>query len=780
MENFTFGEINFSVDTGTGRLKVTSKYSLVFNIERAVTKIHIDGQWHNIFWEKGEINIKNTGDKLIIENRKGKITFRLYISPAEKKRPGVILKLEVVNNSDKDITLRSLHLLDINEGLSLPPDTKIFVDSGGGWWAGVVDIQDTSPCKEQWELLSIEDRELVKKIKGEDIEKGFHNCGGGISVLHSRENENSLILSFVTFYRTMSNVTWVYKDGLLYGWAGCDFAGYRLHAGERVFSETLFLGFYKSPFSALEDWADISSKYMKVKLPCNVPLGWCSWYAYRLDVDEKSVLENARMIKKHFPGYNFKYIQVDHGWQYKDICGHWIETNERFPHGIKWLSKQLEKLGFKLGLWLALFTVNESPPLFKEHPECLIKNPEGKPRPMPFRWSWPPHERVYCLDPTHPVSQKFIKNTLEYLRKAGCRYWKIDFTWRIAIRDEDAIYYEDKYIKGAEIYRKGLSLVVKTLKGDYIYWCSNPTNLGFGLGSTTMVADDIDNTGFRTGKDLKEAIGYGGKPITLSDFRRKATTIISRYFLHRKLILLNPDVVEVGYPGDYEEAKIRLSVVALCGGQIFLGDDLTKLNKKQWELLAKCIPPLGKAARPVDLFEHTYPSSYPQIWHLPVRKKWGRWDIVGLFNLSKESKCIKVEFMKMGLKENKSYIVFEFWEKKILGIVKNSIEVEMMPVTTKLLMIKEYPAHPVVLSTDMHFSQGAVELEDVFFDEKQNILRGIAKRQRGEKGNIFIFVPEGYEVVKNNKIRKKGKGLYLLPVVFSKPEIPWEIKFMKK
>ncbi|MCM8762299.1 MAG: alpha-galactosidase, partial [Candidatus Omnitrophica bacterium] len=459
MKKFNLGDINLFFEHGSGRWSILHPSRRAFYIKDAMARIYMDGKWHTLF-EKA-INLNQFRNKVIITEKKYGITFKLYFTCPEKKIPGVILRLEIVNNSGKDVVLGPAHILDIDRGLPVKPDdTKVFVDSGSSWWAGVVDITDTSPYKEQWEILPPEDRQLAEKIKGKDVDKGFHNSGGGISVLYDSKSGDSLILSFATFYRTISNITWIYKEkeGLLYGWAGCDFAGFKLKKGKKVFSEYLFLGFYQSPFSALEGYAELSVKYMKVKLPRNVPLGWCSWYAYRLDVSEKNVLKNAEMIKKHFPYYNFKYIQVDHGWQYKNICGHWTETNERFPHGIKWLSKQIQKMGFELGLWMALFTVLESSPLFRKHPECLIKNLEGMPRPMPFLWSWPPYDRVYCLDPTHPGSKKFIKETLNYLRRSGVRYWKIDFTWRIAIRDKDALYYDQRYIKGADIYRKGLSL----------------------------------------------------------------------------------------------------------------------------------------------------------------------------------------------------------------------------------------------------------------------------------------------------------------------------------
>jgi len=762
-----------------GEWSISSLNNPVFRLENIKTKIYINGKWIQLFKKTRQNYLRKyiTKQSLVVEENNKDFTVRLYFSFPEQSNV-VFLQMEIENNSSEEISLGTAHIIEIEDILynkNIIDNLKVFVDSGGSWWAGVVDIKSSSPFKEQWELLSDEEKEIIRKLKGKDIDRGFHNSSGGINILYEPENSCALVMSFLTFNRTSSNVVWIYreKEQLLNGWAGCDFAGVYLKPHKKISTEKIFLGVYNSPFNALEDYAKEAAKAMKVKLPKEPPMGWCSWYPYRLEINEKIVLENAKLIKKHFPGYRFSYIQVDHGWQYQNTCGYWIETNERFPHGIQWLADKLERMGFRLGLWIAIFTVLEHSPLFKEHPECLIKDEKGNPRPMPFRWSWEPHERVYCIDPTHPAAQRFIRETLTYLRNKGVRYWKIDFTWRIAIKDRDAFYYNKYMVKGAEIYRKGLSLVEKSLKGDYIYWCSNPTNLGFGLGSTTMVADDIDNPGFRTSEDMRNP-EEGPK---LKEFRRKATTIISRYFLHRKLTLLNPDVVEVGRPGDYEEAKIRLSVVALCGGQVFLGDDLTALNKKDWKLLEKSIPPLGKAARPVDLFEHTYPDSYPQIWHLPVIKRWGRWDIVGLFNLTKQKKDITVDFSDLNLKKDTEYLIFEFWGKKFLGIFKNCITVDMLPITTKLILIKEVPEYPMVLSTDMHFSQGGVELDEVVFDRKTNILKGIARRQKGTKGNIFIFCPPGYNVKKGEKVKKKGSGIWILPLDFQKPLLKWQVQF---
>ncbi|MFA5864389.1 MAG: alpha-galactosidase [Phycisphaerae bacterium] len=747
---------SFDLDPRTGRWNLTAPSA---GITDARTTLYLNGQWITLF-QQATVK-KSSMDKIVIEEQKDNGLFARMNISFPKDIPAIFIDVELKNNSRREMTLGTLHLLELGKiqlGKKSGP-MKVFVDSGGGWWAGAVDIESTSPYKEQWDLLPPEDKSLVNGAMGETVGQGYHTSLGGIGALYDSVSKNTLIAAFLTFNRSSGHITWMYqKDkGLIGGWAAGNFAGFCLKPGQAIRSEKLFLGFYTDPHRGLEDYATSAGKLMKVKIPKVPPMGWCSWYAFRLKMTEDILLANAEALKKHFGSYDFSYIQADHGWQYKDITGHWTETNEKFPHGIKWLAKKLDALGYKLGLWLGFFIVLESSPLFKEHPEYMIKDSRGNPQVSPYQWAWEPHDRIYHLDPTHPGAQKFIRKTFTTLRNAGVRYWKIDFTLGISNNEPEAHYHDPRIIKGAEAYRKGLTTIMEVLKNDYVYWCSNPINLGFGLGSTSMTACDIGNPGF------SQACEVEGRTENLNYFRQCATTVISRYFLHRKLVLLNPDVVEVGGACMDEEAKIRLSLVALAGGQVFLGDDLTALSDDQWDLLAKCVPPYGHAARPVDMFENTYPLSHPRIWHLPVRTKWGNWELVALFNLTEKPVEAKVDFSSLGLEKGKDYLVYEFWEKNFVGRKKNSVTMNLKPVSTRLLLIREPSSVPVVLSTDMHVTQGAVELSKVVYDKKAKVLKGTARRHAGARGNLFIWIPG-------------RKDLIVHPLSFDKPVIKWDVE----
>jgi len=766
----------FDADKGWG---IINPHAGGARIGEASTVLRINNAWMPLFKEKAGENtvvVSRRDGKTIVEDcRNNGFVVRAVVEQAGKDSASAI-QIEIINGTEEIVVLNSLRLFDFAPGnlfFKHPEKLKVYVDSGSGHPVCVVDMDSDGPYydEEKKEFLADEDRDELALLLEGKTKMALHNSAGGVSLLYDSETKTALILSVLTWLRCSSNVVWCYKlnDRELSGWGSCNFAGYELMPGESIQSEKFFIGLYSDPLKALEEYADISAATMKINnLPAKTPLGWCSWYAgYGSDeIGEWNILANAKGIKRLFPAYDFKYIQVDYGWEFKNICGHWTETNERFPHGLKWLSDKIREMGYRLGIWMAPFIVLESSPLFREHPEYMVKNRDGKPK-TKHKWYWLPHDNIYTLDPTHPGAREWLRNTLSTLREMGVRYWKLDFILPTSRNDGDTVYYDKKMVKGAEVYRAGLFLIEETLKGDYIYWCSNALNLGFGTGSTSMTASDIGTPGFSRCRN------ESADSVTLEMFRLIATTLISRYFLHNKLSVINPDVVEIR--GDYEEAKIRLSLVVLSGGQTFLGDAISTCQDSQ--MLTKCLPAYGVAARPVDLFRNTYPESYPKIWHLHVKTTWGEWEVIGIFNLGRKTEKTKLSFAEIGLRSSEEYLVSEFWGQKFLGLKKGELTVELAPISMKLVLIKKVPQTPMVFFTDMHCTQGGVELADVSYDKTKNILSGKALRQKGGKGRITVYVPDGYEC--NHSASRIHDNLMHLDLIFNNNEEDWQVKFSR-
>ncbi|MGV8090231.1 MAG: alpha-galactosidase, partial [Mangrovibacterium sp.] len=68
---------------------------------------------------------------------------------------------------------------------------------------------------------------------------------------------------------------------------------------------------------------------------------------------------------------------MDDGWQAN--FGDWEPNLQKFPQGLKPVCDYIKKKGMKPGLWISLATVSENSKVYKEHPEWVILDKNGKP-----------------------------------------------------------------------------------------------------------------------------------------------------------------------------------------------------------------------------------------------------------------------------------------------------------------------------------------------------------------------------------------------------------------
>jgi len=99
------------------------------------------------------------------------------------------------------------------------------------------------------------------------------------------------------------------------------FTGAGIPPGATHSYDRLLIGCRRSPCEALESYADVVKAVNDPPIPEEIPIGWISWYGYRLEMTEDIVLQNAEVLARHFRKYGLKVVQLDHGWQYQDICG---------------------------------------------------------------------------------------------------------------------------------------------------------------------------------------------------------------------------------------------------------------------------------------------------------------------------------------------------------------------------------------------------------------------------------------------------------------------------
>ena len=106
------------------------------------------------------------------------------------------------------------------------------------------------------------------------------------------------------------------------------------------------------------------------------PILFNNWEATYFDFNEEKILTIAKKAKEA----GVELFVLDDGWfgarndDYRGL-GDWYVNLEKLPDGISGLSKKVEELGLKFGLWVELEMVNKDSDLYRAHPDWIISAP---------------------------------------------------------------------------------------------------------------------------------------------------------------------------------------------------------------------------------------------------------------------------------------------------------------------------------------------------------------------------------------------------------------------
>jgi len=588
---------------------------------------------------------------------------------------------------------------------------------------------------------------------------------------------------------------------------------------ERITLEEVVLLAGRDPWRLLERYADVVGRRHKVRPISDIPVSWCSWYPHRLGVSEQRVLANAKIAAERLKPLGLSIMQLDLGWQRGHLpCA--FEENDQFPHGLAWLADRLRELGLKLGVWTAPFSISEFDPIFREHPDWLLGGKGEKPLSR-GEWFWEPHGRIFALDLTNPDAQRWLREKIRGLANRGVRYLKADF---LGVASDGAL--RDRWDSsivaggGSEASRVGMRIMREEMQAvdpeALLLNCSGPELPGTGSFPLLYACNDTGNTGYVGWQHHRQNYGLN---------------LAGHLFKHRRWGIIQPSCLCVGPPGTIEEARLRATATFMSGGQVDIGDDLTLLPEDRWQILLAALPPLGIAARPVDLFEPVRVSHLEyeascrgqpatsvespvqigsRIWHLPVSSSWDEWHLIALFSydapLDSEGRpsitTFHLPLRRVGLEARGRYWAYEFWSGQFLGDVcsrkegvngyvhpgdaqslvvaaaKGTLKISYFGPAVKLLIMRKARVHPWVVGTTFHQS-GGVELSNVVWDSS-GTLTGELNRPAGQQGYIVVVGPPNARATA--KVDEQlvhplpgANGSLAIPVVSKGPRTRWEL-----
>ncbi len=365
------------------------------------------------------------------------------------------------------------------------------------------------------------------------------------------------------------------------------------------------------------------------------PMGWSTWDYYAFDISDECIKENTEFIcNNEVLAKNLKYIAIDNGWEQLD--GDWYE-NGRLKSGLKEFCRYVKSKGLNPGIWTAPARVyTNASNAMRRITDMLVKNKYGD----QFLF-----EGCFVLDPTHPGSEPFLKETFTFLKDCGFNFYKIDFLNYVTESD----FYYDQSAGHYDALRKLIEIIRETVGKDaHIMGCGLPYGTGYGYVDSRRTGLDIHTFWGHIKKcceyylpqwsshnklyfnDLDYLLVRGSE----TSEETEPFNVVNPYRKYCDKIMKEDDFYWcAGNEFTYDEAKFWASVILMSGSSIFLGDRLSKLNDKGLKLIERTLENADfSSATPKDLLN--YPL--PEIWYKKTARQ------IFVFNWSNNEKEITV------------------------------------------------------------------------------------------------------------------------------------------
>jgi hypothetical protein len=535
------------------------------------------------------------------------------------------------------------------------------------------------------------------------------------------------------------------------------------------------------------------------------PMVWGSWTSTYHEVREEDIVQNTDWIAANLKPYGFEYVQLDDGYDRGKRGEHyWIEKwdREKFPHGPKWLTDYIKSKGLRAGLWLV---PNAYAGSVEKHPDWYLRDKQGK---LILDYNTP------SLDSTNPQVLDFLRKEFKTLGDWGFEYYKFDgehaLPKYIPAVDRTKLY--DKSVDPIVAYRNRLKVIREAIgPKTFVEGCPAGTPLnGLGYFNSYFTGHDVYNSwqgmyalfssinanAFLNHMVIYVMPGEGievGPPMTVEEAKQKRPPSVVATARTREEPMM-------GFGTTMAEARTLVTYLALTGVTYPLASVLPELPEERVRLLEMTLPtmpifPVDLFSRGTDMqwdkFKHTTPDdyihNYPEILDLKVNAKSGVYDVVGLTNWRSEKATMGISFAdKLGLSSGSSYVAFDFWGQKLLGVFKDRLEVEVEPHDTRVLLIHPWLNRPQVVGTSRHIT-GAYSILDLAWNSSTNRLRGSAQTVPGDNYSLWVYVPEGVKVARVHAAAKGGQDVPVhyeqtgnsLMVSFQGQQeaVDWEVEF---
>ncbi len=572
---------------------------------------------------------------LAFSDNQGVLDFELKASTIEGGA-GLVFHVVGTNRSDHQIRVKNIFPLlaakENNGGFSFWDDVNdvtLLTDE----WERCYGASEVRALKSEREFLSAWDVHLFEATNNLNFTASFYEVPNAKISFSIHRHDDSADVDLTVKADTHSG-----RRGVL------------VNCGETItLSELVLLLVRGSPHAALEHYAELVARRNGVRAPAKIPVGWADWYFAYGTTDEEEALRNLDFVARELKDFGVEYFEIDSAWQLgvettpppdNVVAGGPWTPNSKFPHGMKWFADRIREKGLKPGIWVRPFQMIDDAPERKAQPDWF--NEKGQ------------------MDFSNPAVQLWVRNLFTMLVDDwGYEYIKFDFPsfdlfneWGPKLFEDHSAHAElhDQTKTNIQAYRESLNAMRKSTAGKaFLLACNSVMPPTLGLADSFRIGDDVG--------DWSRTFKYGVKSVS------------ARYYTNGVYWANDPDCLVVREPFTLDQARMWASLIALSGGVVFISEKVYALPPERLEIIKKVLPGFaneGKSysfGRPIDLLDR----QDPEVWLLPVKKPFGTWVIVGIFNWSDKSMEKTLEMTSLGLRPDVPYLVYEFWGDRFIG-----------------------------------------------------------------------------------------------------------------
>ncbi len=453
-------------------------------------------------------------------------------------------------------------------------------------------------------------------------------------------------------------------------------------------------------------------------------VGWCSWFAYFDNVTETDMHRTADVLSTKLKKYGLDYIQIDDGYQQVPIGmpDTWINANKKFPAGMGNLANYIASKGFQPGIWTNV-SFADSVAAY-QHKELFIKTLDGK----VALGNWV----GYVMNGANKSTiDQLIKPIYAEFNKEGWQYFKLDALRHLKYEGYNTFSKElmRDGINKNEAYRNVVAAVRNQIGKDKFLmacWGIRPELVGL-VDGCRIGNDGYSYAGLAQFNSYNNII-WRNDPDHIVLSAKEAYRSCTATSLTGSLFMLTdqPDLYE---KSNLIDAAIRsIPVLMTSPGQVY------DVDPSRSSLIAQAETEMsGSGPRPFDASTTTTTG----LFQMDINKPYENWTVLG--RLDERDRVIPLK--DLGLDAKKEYLVFEFWSKQFRGIqtkqfIPGAIDTAY---NCQLFCFREKQNHPQLLATNRHISCGALELEQLQWNN--NRLIGTSNLVADDLYSIYVYEP---------------------------------------